>query len=166
VCNLKHLSFSCKQFHKIVKGDFTFRWVVWRYHYRWVVWRYHWRQRYRSLIISNIPEKMREYWLKNEKLFLKHDVPQHRKDRNSSRKCAPNLIRRQNNNAEVVERSWLCFSPSQPCVYCFTCGLMCVDTTKCARLLIRKGICDWKHAAKPRAMKHKHAMITFSRRCN
>jgi len=30
---------------------------------------------------SNIPEKMREYWLKNEKLFVKHNVPQHRKDR-------------------------------------------------------------------------------------
>ena len=24
---------------------------------------------------SNTPEKLREYWLKNEKLFLKHDVP-------------------------------------------------------------------------------------------
>jgi len=30
---------------------------------------------------SNIPEKMWEYWLKNEKLFLKHNVPQHRKDK-------------------------------------------------------------------------------------
>jgi len=28
---------------------------------------------------SNIPEKMQEYWLKNEKLFAKHDAPQHRK---------------------------------------------------------------------------------------
>ena len=69
-----------------------------------------------SLWSSNIPKKMREYWLKNEKLFLKHDVPQHRKDRNSSRKCTTNLIRRQKHNAEVVERSWLCFSPSRTCV--------------------------------------------------
>ena len=82
-----------------------------------------------GLWISNIPEKMRENWLKNEKLFLKHDLPQHRKDRNSSRKCTTNLIRRQNHNAEVVERHWLCFSPSQTCVYCFTCRLMCADTT-------------------------------------
>jgi len=45
-------------------------------HDRWVVWCYHWRQRYRSLVIQySLPEKMREYWLKNEKLFLKHDVP-------------------------------------------------------------------------------------------
>ena len=54
---------------------------------------------------SNIPEKMREYWLKNEKIFLKRDVPQHRKDRNLSRKCTTNLIQRQNHNGEIVERS-------------------------------------------------------------
>jgi len=42
----------------------------------------------------NILKKMREYWLKNEKLFFKHDLPQHRKDRNSSRKCTTNLIQR------------------------------------------------------------------------
>ena len=71
---------------------------------------------------SNIPEKMREYWLKNEKLFFKHDVQQHRKDRNSLLKCTTNLMRRQNHNAEVVESSWLCFSLSQTCVYCFTIG--------------------------------------------
>ena len=105
-----------------------------------------------ALWLSNILEKMREYWLKNVKLFLKHDVPQHRKDRNSSQKCTTNLIQRQNHNAEVVERSWLCFSPSQTCVYCFTCKLMCADTTKSAHFLIRKEICDWKHAEEPRAI--------------
>ena len=76
-----------------------------------------------GLLASTIPEKMREHWLKNEKLFLKHDVPQHRKDKNSSRKCITNLIRHQNHNAEVIERSWLCFSPSQTCIYCLTCRL-------------------------------------------
>jgi len=100
----------------------------------------------------NMPEKMREYLLKNQKLFLKHDVPQHRKDRNSSRKCSTNFIRCQNRNAEVVERSWVCFSPSQTCVYCFTCKLMCAETTKRAHFPIRKGICDWKHAEEPRAI--------------
>jgi len=43
-------------------------------------------------------------------LFLEHDIPQHRKDRNFSRKCTTSLIRRQNHNGEVVDRSWLCFS--------------------------------------------------------
>ena len=49
------------------------------------------------------------------------------------------LIRRQNLNGEVIDRSWLCFSPSQTCVKCFTCRLMCADTAKCAHFLIRKG---------------------------
>jgi len=39
---------------------------------------------------------------------------------------------------EVVDRSWLCFSPSQTCVKCFTCGLMFADTTKYAHFLIKK----------------------------
>jgi len=36
-------------------------------------------------------------------------------------KCATSLIRRQNNNGEVVDRSWLCFSPSQTCIHCLAC---------------------------------------------
>jgi len=72
---------------------------------------------------------------------------------------------------EVVDKSWLCFSPSQTCVKCFTYRLMCADTAKCAHFLIRKGIFDWKHALEHRRS-HKHSMedidatITFSRRCN
>ena len=99
-----------------------------------------------------LSEKMREYWLKNEKLFFKHDVPQHRKDRNLSRKFTTNLIRRQKHNAEVVERSWLCFSPSQTCVYFFTYRLMCAEKTTCAHFRVRKGIGVWKHAEEPRAI--------------
>jgi len=38
--------------------------------------------------------------------------PQHRKDRNLSRKCTTSLIRRYNHNGEVVDRTWLCISPS------------------------------------------------------
>jgi len=70
------------------------------------------------------------------------------------------LIRRQNLNGEVIDRSWLCFSPSQTCVKCFTYRLMCADTTF-----------DWKQALE-RLMSHEHSMehidakITFSRRCN
>jgi len=83
-------------------------------------WRYYWRQRYRSLglLASQCTGKMRECWLKHEtgsfwhcdeKSFLEQDVPQQRKDRNLSRKCTTSLIRRQNHNGEVVDRSWLCF---------------------------------------------------------
>ena len=158
-------------------------------HERWYGWRYHWRQRYRCLQRpkgpltfwpANVKEKMREYWLKyetgyfwhcDEKSFLKHDIPQHRKDRNLSRKCATSLIRGQNHNGEVVDRSWLCFSPSQTYVICFTCRLMCADTIECAHFHIRKGIFDWKHGLE-RLRSHEHSMenidatISFSRRCN
>jgi len=79
------------------------------------------------------------------------------KDRNFSRKCTTSFICCQNYNGEVVDRSWLCFSPSQTCVYCFTCKLMCADTTKCAHFLIRKGIFDWKHALE-RLRNHEHSM--------
>jgi len=40
------------------------------------------------------------------------------------RKCTTSLIRRQNHNGEVVDRSWFCFPRSQTCVKCFTCRLM------------------------------------------
>ena len=107
---------------------------------------------------ANIPEKMREYWLKyetgsfwhcDEKPLFKHDVPQHRKHRNLSRKCTTSLVRRQNHNGEVVDRSWLCFSLSPTCVECFTCRLMSADTTKCAHFLIRKGISYWSTLMSP-----------------
>jgi len=59
---------------------------------------------------------------------------------------ATSLIRRQNHNGEVFDRSWLCFSPLQTCVKCFVCRLMFADTSKGAHFLIRKGTFDWKHA--------------------
>jgi len=71
----------------------------------------------------------------------------------------------------VGGRSWLCFSTSQTCVYCFTCRLICADTTKCALFLIRKGICCRSHALEgltghEQSMEHIDAMITFCCRCN
>jgi len=74
-----------------------------------------------GLCQTNKPQKMGEDWLKNEtgslsdcdeKSFLNHDVPQDRKGRNSSRKCTKNLIRCQNHKCKVVDRNWICFSPS------------------------------------------------------
>ena len=86
-------------------------------------------------------------------------------------KCTTSLIRRQNHTGDGVDRNRLCFSPSQTCTYCFTCRLMCADTTKCAHFLIRKGICDWKHALErqrshEKSMEHIDATITCSCRCN
>jgi len=45
---------------------------------------------------------------------------------------------------------------------CFACRLMRAETTKCAYFLIRKAICDWKHALErlknnEESMQHKDA---------
>jgi len=42
-------------------------------------------------------------------------------------KCTTSLIRHQNHSGEVVDRIWLCFSPSQTCVKGFTCRLMSLN---------------------------------------
>jgi len=110
---------------------------------------------------------MREHWLKNEKLFLKRDIPQHRKDRHSSLKCNTNLIRRQNHNAEVVERSWLCFSPHKLAFI-----VSRVDWRARIRLNVRIPLLQKESAtgsmlrSHEQSMEHKDATITFSRRCN
>jgi len=101
------------------------------------------------------------------KLFLKHDVPQHRKDRNSSRKCTTNPIRRQNHNAEVVERSWLCFLLHK---LVFVDSL--VDWCARIRLKVRISFLEKESAtgstlrSHEQSMQRKDATITFSRRCN
>ena len=79
---------------------------------------------------------------------------------NSSRKRTASFICHKNHNGEVVDRSWLCFSRSQTCIYCFTCRLMCVVTTKCAHFLIRKGTCDWNHALE-RLMSHEQSIHIY-----
>jgi len=48
------------------------------------------------------------------------------------------LFRRQDHNGEVVDRNWLYFSFSQGCLYCFTCRLMCADTTECAHFVLER----------------------------
>jgi len=63
------------------------------------------------------------------------------------------------------------YSPSQTCVKCFTCRLMCADTTKYAHFLIWKGIFDWKQTlerlrSREHSVEHIDDTITFSRRCN
>ena len=74
-----------------------------------------------------------------------------------------------NHNGEVIDRSCLFFLLRELVFHFYR--LMCANTTKCARFLIRKGIFDWKQARErlrshEHSMKHKDATITFSRRCN
>jgi len=75
---------------------------------------------------ARTPEKMREYWSKDEtgalrycdeKTFSSHDVAQYKKVRNSSRKCT-NHICRQDHNGEVVDRNWLyCLFFTRLCLF-------------------------------------------------
>jgi len=94
-----------------------------------------------------------------------------RKDRSLSRKCTASLIRRQNHNGAVIDRSWLCFCPSQTYVKCFTCRLTALIRTKCGHFRIRKGIFNWKHVLEglrnhEHPMEHTDDTITFSRGFN
>ncbi|XP_068216216.1 uncharacterized protein [Palaemon carinicauda] len=127
---------------------------------------------------SIISEQMREYWLKrgvstvkhcDEKLFSTHLKQQTRKDGNP-RMCTLGLFRHQNHNGEVIIRNWLCFSPSQGCVYCFTCRLMSLETEKSvSSLLSSTGFCDWKHSHErlrnyEQSAGHIKATVAFNRR--
>ena len=124
------------------------------------------------------PTKRGNYWLKyetgsfwhcEEKSVLKHEVLWHRKDRTLSRKSTTSLIHHQNHNGEVIDRSCLFFLLRELVFHFYR--LMCADTTKCARFLIRKGIFDWENTLEhlrshEHSMEYKDATITFSRRCN
>ena len=75
----------------------------------------------------------------------------------------PQVIRGQNHNGEVVDRSWLCFSLSQICVKCFTCRLMCADATNWN---LRLDHALERLRSHEHSMEHTAATIIFSRRCN
>ncbi|XP_071970354.1 zinc finger protein 862-like [Engystomops pustulosus] len=65
-----------------------------------------------------------------------------RENRSMDRKCSKQLFIRKKRNGESVNRSWLCFSPSQGKVYCYVCKLI----TPQKENLSGEGFSDWKHA--------------------
>lgn len=91
-----------------------------------------------------------EYWIKKDKkslqncdaklLALKSWV---QKDGNRYRKCQPSMFERHLKNGEIVNRSWLCFSPAKGKVYCYVCKLMGTSEQQ----LTGDGYCDWKHSS-------------------
>jgi len=125
-----------------------------------------------------ILEKMREYHVRNgismiqhcdEELFARHSVQQPRKDKRAPRICSKSLFSRKTRNGEELNRNWLCFSPANGRLYCFTCKLMCPDALQSQSLLIGSGFCNWKHAVErlqshEQSKEHIDAMITFNRR--
>ncbi|XP_031345831.1 zinc finger MYM-type protein 1-like [Photinus pyralis] len=61
----------------------------------------------------------------------------------NARRCQLSMFKRRSHNGEMIERSWLCFSPSNGRVYCFACKLLSSADTQFSR----DGYCDWKHAS-------------------
>ena len=121
-------------------------------HDRWVVWRYHWRRLETKVSVSGHPiyrKKCGNIGSKTKSYFS-----------NMIFHSTENTATRHGNASQIifVARTTTpkslkeAFSPSQTCVYCFTCRLMCADMIKCAHFLLRKGICDEKHAEEPRAI--------------
>jgi len=102
-----------------------------------VVWRYHWRQRYRSLV-SHCTGKNAGILVENRKVIFETwcSVTQKRQ------KPVTEMHHKSYSSPEPQRRSrWkklALFFSLTPCVYCFTCRLMCPDTTTCAHFLIRK----------------------------
>ncbi|XP_043483534.1 uncharacterized protein LOC122511996 [Leptopilina heterotoma] len=86
----------------------------------------------------------------------------------SKRKCTSSLFYRTNQNKEVVNRFWLCFSPSTGKIYCFLCKLLSTSTYVA---LGKEGYCDWKHASErvrqhELSKNHLNSVIVFSTRLN
>lgn len=103
----------------------------------------------------------------DEKLFEKSSVNQDRCERpdHGSRKCSINLFKRISKNKEIVNRFWLCFSPSIGKIYCYVCKLLETNQGN----LSNNGYCDWKHASKrlrqhEASKEHLQAVITLSQR--
>lgn len=94
------------------------------------------------------------YWIKQGSKHLQNcdkivletkSVQQDRVDRSAhkTRKCSIHFFKRITKNKEVINRNWLCFSPTTGKLYCYICKLLGIKSGK----LSSDGFCDWKHAA-------------------
>jgi len=79
----------------------------------------------------------------------------------STRICTSHMFHRRSKNGEIVNRSWLCFSPSEGTVYCYVCKLMSAPSSQ----LTHGGYSDWRHASS-RLAEHEqsksHVEATFA----
>lgn len=103
--------------------------------------------------------KFIDYWAKtgnemlkncNEELFRKNISSDDDSEHSLGiRRCTTSMFNRKTRNGEIINRSWLCFSPAKRRVYCFVCKLMSPNRTQFSQ----DGFCDWKHAS-TRLMDH------------
>ncbi|XP_022163131.1 zinc finger MYM-type protein 1-like [Myzus persicae] len=103
---------------------------------------------------QNSTNEMITYWIKQGSKHLQNcdkivletkSVQQDRVDRSAhnTRKCSIHFFKRITKNKEVINRNWLCFSPTTGKLYCYICKLLGIKSGK----LSSDGFCDWKHAA-------------------
>ena len=125
-------------------------------------------------------EEMITYWARegsvklqhcDEKLIEKASKPQEQQKAKSgmnyTRKCSRSLFQRKTLNNEIVNRSWLCFSPTTGKVYCYPCKLVATGTEK--GKLSTDGFYDWKHgneriADHEKSKGHLESIITLANR--
>jgi len=79
----------------------------------------------------------------NDDLFAQKSVRVHACNESSARICTSQMFYRRSKNGEIVDRSWLCFSPSEGTVYCYVCKLMSTSSSR----LTRGGYSDWYHVS-------------------
>lgn len=131
-----------------------------------------------GLWVQPYSDDMIDFWIKkgptelqnsDEKILSKFSSTQIRQNvSESTRKCTPSLFHRINQNKEVVNRFWLCFSPSTGKIYCFLCKLLATSPNVA---LSQEGYCDWKHASErvcqhEISKNHLNSVTAFSSRYN
>lgn len=131
-----------------------------------------------GLWIEPFTDDVIEFWIEkgsnelqncDEKVFSTFSTTQISVDgTESTRKCTTSLFYRTNQNKEMVNRFWLCFSPSTGKIYCFLCKLL---STPPHVAIGKEGYCDWKHASErlsqhETSKSHLNSVIAFSTRSN
>ena len=90
-----------------------------------------------------------EYWISKGGKECQHKdtnfaSSQRYYNENVRRLCTPSLFIHTNlSTGECNERTWLCYSPTKGCLYCFPCKVTNIYHPK----LTDEGFNDWKHAA-------------------
>lgn len=114
-----------------------------------------------------------DYWVKLGSKLLRHNnaellrekshVQKYEKDgKQLSRKCTMSMFERKHKNGQIIDRVWLCFSPSTGKLYCFFCKLLTANKSH----FEDGGFCDWKNAGERLASHetssaHLGSLVTF-----
>ena len=119
---------------------------------------------------ERITKPLVDFWVKKDGVVLQHcddDLFKLKGGYESSRtrRCTPSMFERHNQNGEIVNRSWLCFSPTNGRIYCYVCKLLSASHTQ----FTHGGFCDWKHASDrlsdhERSKSHLDAVVALAHR--